>query len=69
MAQVDATIVAKDAEILQNSTEIPVQVMKDLILVLITFSLKIFELRTGLKLTTEDLGKILCVRTKSFTRI
>ena len=39
----DATMVVKEAKILQNFPEIPSQVMKDLILVLITFSVKIFD--------------------------
>ena len=36
-------MVVKEAKILQNFPEIPSQVMKDLILVLITFTVEIFD--------------------------
>ena len=56
----DATVVVKEAKILQNFSEMPVHVMKDLILVLIALVSKYLteNFPFEIKLTTGDLGKI-----------
>ena len=53
-------MVVKEAKILQNFSEMPVHVMKDLILVLIALVSKYLteNFPFEIKLTTGDLGKI-----------